>query len=80
MQMSFVNVWVRARYIDRGATETAGPPTGRLRWQRQASIMHGVFPGRKSTLAPMFDKVGFGASRKVVFPRDFEASPRLIET
>jgi hypothetical protein len=78
-QMRFLNVQVGCRHIDRGATETARPSTGKLRRQRQASVMHGVFPSRPSTLAAICGEVGFGASREVRFPRRFESGPRLIE-
>jgi hypothetical protein len=77
--MRFLNVQVGCRHIDRGATETARPSTGKLRRQRQASVMHGVFPSRPSTLAAICGEVGFGASREVRFPRRFESGPRLIE-
>jgi hypothetical protein len=66
-------------YRSRGATETTRPSTGRLCRQRQASVMHSVFPGREGAVAAILDKVGFCASWEVVFPRGFEASPRLIE-
>jgi hypothetical protein len=42
-------------------------------------VMHGVFPGRESALAAVLGEVGFRALREVVFPRGFEAGPRLIE-
>jgi hypothetical protein len=58
-----LNVAIGYRYIDRGATETARPSTGQLRRQWQASVVHGVFPGREGTLAAILDKVGFCASR-----------------
>jgi hypothetical protein len=67
------------RYVDRGATETASPPTARLRRERQSGFVHGVFPGRPGPLPAMFGEVGFGASWEAVFPGRFEASPGLFE-
>jgi hypothetical protein len=79
LQMRFVNVLIRASYIDRGATETARPSTGQLCRQWQATFMHGVFPGGPCALAAMLDEVCFGALREVFFPRSFEVGSRLIE-
>ena len=75
----FANVKVSCRYIDRGATETARAAIARLRRQRQAGVVHRVFPCRPGALAAVLDKVGLGALRQVVFPCGFEAGACLIE-
>ena len=70
-----LNVQVRYRFIDCGATEAACPSTGQLCRERQASVMHSVFPGGEGALAAMLEEIGFSALREVVFPRALKFGP-----
>jgi hypothetical protein len=78
-QMLLVNVSVHGREIDRGPAEAARAPGGRLRRQRQARIVHGVFPSGERALAAVLDEVGFRTLREIVFPCGFEVIPGFVE-
>jgi hypothetical protein len=41
--------------------------------------MHGVLPRRPRALAPVFLKIGFGASWKIFFPSGVEIGSCLVE-
>ena len=56
--VGFVDVPVDPLDVDRGTAEAARPAANRLRRERQAGIVHRIFPGGERTPAPVLVEVG----------------------
>ena len=77
--MGGVNVGAGALNVDVCTAEAARPSICGLRRQREARLVHCIFPGRPSALASILFKVTFRAIRQLRRPGGFKIGPSLVK-